>query len=67
MKLKHALTREGAIISITRNQLGKLTDGKPPRGIMKTFIDLYKDQPDDRIIETYKQEFGKDLVIVEIK
>ncbi len=34
---------------------------------MKTFIELYENQPNERIIETYKQEFGKDLVIVERK
>lgn len=67
MILKHALTKEGAILAITRSQLGKLGEGKAPRGIMKTFIELYENQPDERIIETYKQEFGKDLVIVERK
>jgi len=25
---KHAMTKEGAILSITRNQIGKLSDGK---------------------------------------
>jgi len=65
MKLKHALTKEGAILSITRSQLGKLNDGKKPIGIMKSFIDLYMMESDERIIEAYKQEFGKDLVIVE--
>ncbi len=31
MKLKHALTKEGAILAITRSQLGKLGEGKAPR------------------------------------
>ena len=39
--------------------------GRLSLGIMKSFIDLYMMESDERIIEAYKQEFGKDLVIVE--
>tara|TARA_Y100000385_G_scaffold47035_1_gene43645 strand:+ start:970 stop:1173 length:204 start_codon:yes stop_codon:yes gene_type:complete len=67
MKLKHALTKEGAIMAITRKQVSKLAEGQAPKGILKSFIDLYMEQPNDRIMETYQQEFGKELVIVEYK
>ena len=64
---KHAMTKEGAILSITRNQIGKLYDGKKPIGILKSFIDMYMKEPNDRIKETYKVEFGIELEIVEYK
>lgn len=58
---KHALTKEGAIVAITRKQLndmGKKTD------IQKKFVELYMLEDDKRIAETYKLEFGIELVIV---
>ena len=58
---KHALTKEGAIVAITRKQLndmGKKTD------IQKKFVELYMLEDDKRIAETYKVEFGVELVIV---
>lgn len=64
---KHAMTKEGAILSITRNQIGKLSDGKKPVGILKSFIDMYMKEPNDRIKETYRVEFGIELEIVEYK
>ena len=67
MKLKHALTKEGAIMAITRKQVAKLSDGEAPRGILKSFIDLYMEQQNERIMETYRQEVGKELVIGEYK
>ena len=67
MKLKHAMTKEGAIMAITRHQIGKMSEGQAPRGILKSFIDLYMKESDERIMETYKAEFDKELVIVEYK
>ena len=58
---KHALTKEGAIVAITRKQLkdmGKETD------IQKKFVELYMLESDERIAETYKLEFGIELKIV---
>tara|TARA_Y100000114_G_scaffold79946_1_gene73606 strand:+ start:5908 stop:6099 length:192 start_codon:yes stop_codon:yes gene_type:complete len=58
---KHAMTKEGAIVAITRKQLkdmGKKTD------IQKKFVELYMLEDDKRIAETYKVEFGVELVIV---
>ncbi len=62
---KHALTKEGAIIAITRNQLGEHKE-KLGKGIRKTFIELYLQLPDSKIKETYLSEFGIELVIVKI-
>jgi hypothetical protein len=58
---KHAMTKEGAIVAITRKQLkdmGKKTD------IQKKFVELYMLESDERIAETYKLEFGIELKIV---
>lgn len=58
---KHAMTKEGAIVAITRKQLkdmGKKSD------IQKKFVELYMLEDDKRIAETYKVEFGVELVIV---
>tara|TARA_R100000734_G_C3319284_1_gene114951 strand:- start:6465 stop:6683 length:219 start_codon:yes stop_codon:yes gene_type:complete len=58
---KHALTKEGAIVAITRKQLkdmGKETE------IQKKFVELYMLESDERIAETYRLEFGTELVIV---
>ncbi len=63
---KHALTKEGAIIAITRNQLGK-ENKSFGKGINKTFVELYMNLSDEKIKETYKSEFGIELVIVKLK
>jgi len=63
---KHALTKEGAIIAITRNQLGE-ENKSFGKGINKTFVELYMNLSDEKIKETYKSEFGIELEIVELK
>ena len=58
---KHAMTKEGAIVAITRKQLkdmGKETE------IQKKFVELYMLESDEKIAETYRFEFGTELVIV---
>lgn len=61
---KHAMTKEGAIVAITRSQVGKIDSTKVPKGLSKTFIDLYMQQSDDKIKETYLAEFKIELEIV---
>lgn len=61
---KHAMTKEGAIVAITRSQIGKIDGGKVPTGLKKTFIDLYMQQSDDKIKEAYLAEFEIELEIV---
>ena len=63
---KHALTKEGAIVAITRNQLGEANKDYT-QGINKTFIELYMNLSDEKIKETYKSEFGIELEIVKLK
>lgn len=63
---KHALTKEGAIIAITRNQLGE-ENKSFGKGINKTFVELYMNLSDEKIKETYKSEFGIELEIVKLK
>ncbi len=58
---KHAMTKEGAIVAITRKQLRDM--GKEST-IQKKFVELYMLESDKRIAETYKLEFGVELVIV---
>lgn len=58
---KHAMTKEGAIVAITRKQLRDM--GKEST-IQKKFVELYMLESDERIAETYKLEFGLELVIV---
>ena len=58
---KHAMTKEGAIVAITRKQLRDM--GKEST-IQKKFVELYMLESDERIAETYKLEFGIELVIV---
>ncbi len=60
---RHVLTREGAIIAITRNQLGEYKE-KFGKGIRKTFVELYLQLPDSKIKEAYLSEFGIELEIV---
>jgi hypothetical protein len=55
------MTKEGAIVAITRKQLkdmGKETE------IQKKFVELYMLESDEKIAETYRFEFGTELVIV---
>ena len=61
---KHAMTKEGAIVTITRSQIGKIDGSKVPTGLRKTFIDLYMQQSDDKIKEAYLAEFEIELEIV---
>jgi hypothetical protein len=70
---KHAMTRTGAIVCITREQIRKIREGgldengtytKASTGINSSFIDKYKSVPDKEIKELYKQEFNIELVIV---
>jgi len=58
---KHAMTKEGAIVAITRKQLKDM--GKETQ-IQQKFVQLYMLESDERIAETYKLEFGIELVIV---
>jgi|13_taG_2_1085334.scaffolds.fasta_scaffold01238_10 hypothetical protein len=58
---KHAMTKQGAIVAITRKQLRDM--GKEST-IQKKFVELYMLESDERIAETYKLEFGIELVIV---
>ena len=64
---KHALTKEGAIVAITRSQIGKIDEGKVPSAIRQTFIDLYMQQSDEKIKSAYLAEFEIELEIVELK
>jgi len=67
---KHAMTRTGAIVCITREQIRKIKDDgfnnkeKASTGINSSFIDKYKSVPDKQIQDLYKQEFNIELVIV---
>ncbi len=61
---KHAMTKEGAIVAITRKQLKDM--GKETQ-IQKKFVELYMLESNERIAETYKLEFGTQLVIVKNK
>tara|TARA_Y100000114_G_scaffold94199_1_gene87553 strand:+ start:487 stop:690 length:204 start_codon:yes stop_codon:yes gene_type:complete len=63
---KHAMTKEGAILCITRHQVKEL-DSKNIQGIRKTFLDLYMQLEDSNIKELYKKTFDVELVIVEEK
>jgi hypothetical protein len=60
--IRHAMTKEGAIIAITRKQLRSMD--KKVESIEKRFIELYMLESDERIIETYRLEFGIELKIV---
>tara|TARA_R100000030_G_scaffold95163_1_gene82451 strand:+ start:698 stop:922 length:225 start_codon:yes stop_codon:yes gene_type:complete len=67
---KHAMTKEGAIVAITRKQVKDINKKQSKKndpayfGIRKTFIDLYMSQSDEQIKETYLIEFGIELEIV---
>ena len=70
---KHALTKTGAIVAITREQLRKIKEqGLDPNskrvqenmGINKTFVDTYMSLQNSKVKELYKEAFGVELVIV---
>ncbi len=70
---KHALTKTGAIVAITRAQLKKIKEqGLNPNskrvqdsmGINKTFVDTYMALPNSKIQELYEKEFEIKLEIV---
>ena len=61
---KHAMTKEGAIVAITRNQIGLIDNKKVPTGIETNFIKFYMEYTDDRIQELYKEQFGMELLLV---
>jgi ABC-type Fe2+-enterobactin transport system substrate-binding protein len=63
---KHAMTKEGAIIAITRQQVAD-SGGKPPKAIHKGFIDAYMNLEDKKLEELYQKTFGIELVIVKYK
>ena len=61
---KHAMTKEGAIIALTRHQVKKL-DGKELKTIRKSFIDAYMELENSQVEELYKKTFDVELVIIE--
>ncbi len=63
---KHAMTKEGAIIAITRQQVAE-SGGKPPKAIHKAFIDAYMGLEDKKLEELYEKTFGIELVIVKYR
>ena len=60
---KHAMTKEGAIIALTRHQVEQ-SGGKKPIGISKTFLDVYLMLNNSGIEALYKETFGFELEIV---
>ena len=62
---KHAMTKEGAIVCIVREQVRQLEDSRI-ESIRKTFIDLYmKLLENSQVEELYKKTFDVELVIIE--
>jgi len=64
---KHILTKEGAILAITRKQVGVIRQRSAKNFIRKSFLDLYADADDDKIKEAYFNEFGVELEIFKEK
>ena len=62
----HAMTKEGAIIALTRHQVAE-SGGKPAKQIHKSFIDAYMSLEDKKLEELYKKTFGIELVIVKYR
>lgn len=60
---KHAMTKEGAIIAITRKQVEE-SGGKAPKAIQKVFIDAYMNLENKKLKELYSKTFGTELVII---
>ena len=63
---KHAMTKEGAIVCIVREQVRQLED-KRIESIRKTFIDLYMQLENSEVEELYKKTFDVELEIIKIK
>ena len=63
---KHAMTKEGAIIAITRKQVDE-SGAKAPKAIHKVFIDAYMNLDDKKLEELYNKTFGIELVIIKQK
>ena len=61
---KHAITKEGAIVCIVREQVRQLEDRRI-ESIRKTFIDLYMKLENSEVEELYKKTFDVELVIIE--
>lgn len=66
---RHAMTKEGAILAITRQQVRELSGGVVSRrnsikNISKTFLDTYNHLSDDVIKDMYEKAFGVKLEIV---
>lgn len=71
---KHAMTKVGAIVAITRSQIKKIREQggdpngkvvKDQMGINSTFVETYILLPDSKIKELYKNEFDVELEILE--
>ncbi len=62
-KFRHLLTKEGAILAITRKQIGIIRQRSAKNFVRKSFLDLYADADDDKIKEAYFNEFGVKLEI----
>lgn len=60
---RHLLTKEGAILAITRKQVGVIRERSAKNFVRKSFLDLYADADDDKIKEAYFNEFGVKLEI----
>ena len=60
---KHAMTKEGAIIAITRRQVEE-SGGKAPKAIQKVFIDAYMNLENKKLEELYSKTFETELVII---
>ena len=60
---KHAMTKEGAIIAITRKQIEE-SGGKAPKAIQKVFIDAYMNLENKKLEELYNKTFETELVII---
>jgi|TARA_Y100000004_G_scaffold195401_1_gene262303 hypothetical protein len=63
---KHAMTKEGAIVCIVREQVKKLNH-KDIKGIRKTFINIYMELKNSQVEELYKKTFDVELEIIKIK
>tara|TARA_Y100001937_G_C7069440_1_gene307649 strand:- start:539 stop:739 length:201 start_codon:yes stop_codon:yes gene_type:complete len=61
---KHAMTKEGAIVCIVREQVKQLEDRRI-ESIRKTFIDIYMQLENSQVEELYKKTFDVELVIIE--
>ena len=60
---RHILTKEGAILAITRKQVGVIRQQSAKNFVRKSFIDLYMETDDSLIKEAYLKEFGVELEI----